>query len=124
MDARSFCDSPPQPVQAANVVIGKLHELRAKIGGFYGAQRFKRRTEGGDRVFQFMGHVGGECFRGVDPMAQSVAHVGERAGERSEEHTYELQSRMRISYAVFCLKKNNNHNHMYHNHQTDYITTR
>src|SRR3546814_4915156 len=27
---------------------------------------------------------------------------------RSEEHTSELQSLMRISYAVFCLKKNNN----------------
>src|SRR3546814_3844502 len=26
---------------------------------------------------------------------------------RSEEHTSELQSLMRISYAVFCLKKNN-----------------
>src|SRR3546814_6597332 len=30
-------------------------------------------------------------------------------GERSEEHTSELQSLMRISYAVFCLKKKNNH---------------
>src|SRR3546814_10917720 len=28
-------------------------------------------------------------------------------GWRSEEHTSELQSLMRISYAVFCLKKNN-----------------
>src|SRR3546814_3909944 len=28
-----------------------------------------------------------------------------KAGERSEEHTSELQSLMRISYAVFCLKK-------------------
>src|SRR3546814_5165230 len=28
-------------------------------------------------------------------------------GLRSEEHTSELQSLMRISYAVFCLKKNN-----------------
>src|SRR3546814_5257779 len=28
---------------------------------------------------------------------------------RSEEHTSELQSLMRISYAVFCLKKNTNH---------------
>src|SRR3546814_1310511 len=27
---------------------------------------------------------------------------------RSEEHTSELQSLMRISYAVFCFKKNNN----------------
>src|SRR3546814_3428492 len=29
-------------------------------------------------------------------------------GLRSEEHTSELQSLMRISYAVFCLKKNKN----------------
>src|SRR3546814_10907206 len=35
--------------------------------------------------------------------------VGEQIGlSRSEEHTSELQSLMRISYAVFCLKKNNN----------------
>src|SRR3546814_5532987 len=33
---------------------------------------------------------------------------------RSEEHTSELQSLMRNSYAVFCLKKNNN---KYHNYQ-------
>src|SRR3546814_6323500 len=31
-----------------------------------------------------------------------------RRAERSEEHTSELQSLMRISYAVFCLKKKNN----------------
>src|SRR3546814_2134524 len=30
-----------------------------------------------------------------------------RSGARSEEHTSELQSLMRISYAVFCLKKKN-----------------
>src|SRR3546814_9118485 len=30
-----------------------------------------------------------------------------RAARRSEEHTSELQSLMRISYAVFCLKKKN-----------------
>src|SRR3546814_13040337 len=32
-----------------------------------------------------------------------------RPGDRSEEHTSELQSLMRISYAVFCLKKKNKH---------------
>src|SRR3546814_10149571 len=32
---------------------------------------------------------------------------------RSEEHTSELQSLMRISYAVFCLKKKNNKKHDY-----------
>src|SRR3546814_4664058 len=31
------------------------------------------------------------------------------AVDRSEEHTSELQSLMRISYAVFCLKKKSNH---------------
>src|SRR3546814_9559461 len=31
------------------------------------------------------------------------------SGKRSEEHTSELQSLMRISYAVFCLKKNTSH---------------
>src|SRR3546814_2011494 len=33
---------------------------------------------------------------------------------RSEEHTSELQSLMRISYAVFCLKKKNNESHSIH----------
>src|SRR3546814_5947104 len=33
----------------------------------------------------------------------------ERAGARSEEHTSELQSLMRISYAVSCLHKKNHH---------------
>src|SRR3546814_7425579 len=32
---------------------------------------------------------------------------GRAALERSEEHTSELQSLMRLSYAVFCLNKNN-----------------
>src|SRR3546814_2379789 len=34
--------------------------------------------------------------------------------ERSEEHTSELQSLMRISYAVFCLKKKKKKNHHKH----------
>src|SRR3546814_5391272 len=38
--------------------------------------------------------------------------VWKAAGElRSEEHTSELQSLMRISYAVFCLKKKKNQKH-------------
>src|SRR3546814_10351078 len=37
-------------------------------------------------------------------LAAKDAH-DELAGARSEEHTSELQSLMRISYAVFCLKK-------------------
>src|SRR3546814_1684196 len=37
-----------------------------------------------------------------------AANILKQAGDRSEEHTSELQSLMRISYAVFCLKKKNN----------------
>src|SRR3546814_2913053 len=37
-----------------------------------------------------------------------VAYAFGLRGSRSEEHTSELQSLMRISYAVFCLKKKNN----------------
>src|SRR3546814_5678026 len=38
-------------------------------------------------------------------VAQIAKSLIFRAGERSEEHTSELQSLMRTSYAVFCLKK-------------------
>src|SRR3546814_7966922 len=41
----------------------------------------------------------------------------EKILDRSEEHTYELQSLMRISYAVICLKTNNT-NHSYINTMT------
>src|SRR3546814_5505551 len=42
--------------------------------------------------------------RGLSPPAPSARRAAARRG-RSEEHTSELQSLMRISYAVFCLKK-------------------
>src|SRR3546814_1535552 len=43
-------------------------------------------------------------------------NIRELDGRRSEEHTSELQSLMRISYAVFCLKKKKNQTkqHTYH----------
>src|SRR3546814_2353965 len=52
---------------------------------------------------------------GRDPRHLSVANLDDQQGTvgqddrsfRSEEHTSELQSLMRISYAVFCLKKKN-----------------
>src|SRR3546814_3295132 len=47
----------------------------------------------------------------VDRIEAAIGRGTERAGtgeSRSEEHTSELQSLMRISYAVFCLKKKTN----------------
>src|SRR3546814_3030513 len=61
----------------------------------------------------------GSIVEGVDPrgytyywfglhgIEQSLAHDS----DRSEEHTSELQSLMRISYAVFCLKKKTQKKH-------------
>src|SRR3546814_9263344 len=42
---------------------------------------------------------------------------------RSEEHTSELQSLMRISYAVFCLKKKTNNTKTSHNSYTSVMTS-
>src|SRR3546814_5533882 len=42
--------------------------------------------------------------------AEGIDRIFIEAGFRSEEHTSELQSLMRISYAVFCLKKKKNQN--------------
>src|SRR3546814_7119877 len=67
------------------------------------------RLRTGERFFVFDGR-GGEY-------AAELLDVGKREA-RSEEHTSELQSLMRISYAVFCLKKKitniiTNKNHIY-----------
>src|SRR3546814_7297955 len=41
--------------------------------------------------------------------SQATAELAQLLDPRSEEHTSELQSLMRISYAVFCLKKKTTH---------------
>src|SRR3546814_6822607 len=43
--------------------------------------------------------------RPVDPLFPLMLECAHQQPARSEEHTSELQSLMRISYAVFCLKK-------------------
>src|SRR3546814_8612479 len=52
----------------------------------------------------------------VPDAAHRAAHdQGQASVVRSEEHTSELQSLMRISYAVFCLKKKTSRHKTYHN---------
>src|SRR3546814_5627707 len=59
---------------------------------------------GGDKVRQVADHVN-MILRHI-PFVQTNFVLGLDCDEgRSEEHTSELQSLMRISYAVFCLKK-------------------
>src|SRR3546814_5877457 len=74
------------------------------------------RSYGGDaRLDGQLNAMGIRVVRLGFPMAfadarRDLRRVGDELGARarSEEHTSELQSLMRISYAVFCLKKKTN----------------
>src|SRR3546814_5275566 len=72
----------------------------------------------------------GELRRAAHDLRHQLQQVGVvveqreelHAGRRSEEHTSELQSLMRISYAVFCLKKKKKHTTIVTQHIRRYIT--
>src|SRR3546814_1156386 len=68
-----------------HVVLGLLPDQRRPFFAGHFSDRRPPRTLAGDRPYR-------RDYR-------------RSAGPRSEEHTSELQSLMRISYAVFCLKK-------------------
>src|SRR3546814_1788877 len=74
------------------------------LAGGQGIDHERRRYHHQPDIAVGMNAAGGE------PVAQFVIVTGKREDHaegqrRSEEHTSELQSLMRISYAVFCLKK-------------------
>src|SRR3546814_4779228 len=61
--------------------------------------------QGFTRLFDESSHLPG--YSRVIPQSGVISGSYRADGKRSEEHTSELQSLMRISYAVFCLKKKN-----------------
>src|SRR3546814_7766223 len=80
-------------------------EKRAAISEAEAAQAQYQQT-----VLEAFGQVA-DLLQALDSDARSVANQRESIDvARSEEHTSELQSLMRISYAVFCLKKKKNNN--------------
>src|SRR3546814_3708254 len=100
------------------LILWELHDTPVRFGAL------KRRIAGISekmliqqlREMEADGLVHREMFHQVPPRVDySVTPLGASLNEaltplceRSEEHTSELQSLMRISYAVFCLKKKNN----------------
>src|SRR3546814_9126128 len=62
--------------------------------------RSRPRTNRGDRTIELKHHTARVEVEILDASGLPAENV-----KRSEEHTSELQSLMRISYAVFCLKK-------------------
>src|SRR3546814_6721481 len=62
-------------------------------------------TLGRRRRAQAMGFIGQTDMQRASIGIGVYGHRAQAEAARSEEHTSELQSLMRISYAVFCLKK-------------------
>src|SRR3546814_9525128 len=62
------------------------------------------------RLLKRTKRIGGYSTLGFQPVRSMAIHTADGicSVSRSEEHTSELQSLMRISYAVFCLKKKTN----------------
>src|SRR3546814_5281075 len=77
-------------------------QRHAVVAGGGDAQALRREGDTLDAAVlrKFLGRTVGKTHE-----ARSAMGVGDG---RSEEHTSELQSLMRISYAVFCLKKKTN----------------
>src|SRR3546814_2149588 len=74
--------------------------MRFQWRGRHGPSRWRRRERRRGRRLLFQPRCDVVAKEHLHPEADN----GEQCG-RSEEHTSELQSLMRISYAVFCLKK-------------------
>src|SRR3546814_6132911 len=94
------------------------HELRTPLNAIIGFSEMLAAGYIGDltpRQQEYADHIrqsGQHLLQLVsDILDLSRLETGRLELERSEEHTSELQSLMRISYAVFCLKKKHNHQH-------------
>src|SRR3546814_10597080 len=89
--------APSSGVKMANVSISGT---RNQNGGH------RRRAEGQQDVVMVR-HAGLQPARVLSAHPDDCSSAFGHAVGRSEEHTSELQSLMRISYAVFCLQKKN-----------------
>src|SRR3546814_2070306 len=88
--------------------------FRARVGAGIGAAP-RRRQRGAHFRAARRGDRGRRRALWRPARRNRTAGVAPVSGLRSEEHTSELQSLMRISYAVFCLKKKNCVNYLtYH----------
>src|SRR3546814_3947618 len=105
------CSSDLRPAGEAGVAgcAACAHAGARRTGGGVTRQRLRKRPDAR------LGQCADDGQRDpADPVRQRPAGRSElslrlrRADRRSEEHTSELQSLMRISYAVFCLKTKQN----------------
>src|SRR3546814_1066507 len=95
-------------VVAAHIIAERAHQLRPAGPGGIGMLAFNLVEQCGRKlVLPAIQPIFGGIVKRAD-VAGDIICVGfvlAGGASRSEEHTSELQSLMRISYAVFCLKK-------------------
>src|SRR3546814_4219332 len=98
---------------------GRLRSTAREVLSKFAGAAPEESTGGGTSDARFIATLGAQCIE-VGPVNASIHKVEEHVrvadlealpdlyqALRSEEHTSELQSLMRISYAVFCLHKKN-----------------
>src|SRR3546814_7267650 len=105
----TLCRSATHPQQEPERP--RHREGRQRVVGEAGhgdPDRRQRRTEHEDRDVRTVAQPAGQAPCREDDDGQEQAEPDD-AQLRSEEHTSELQSLMRISYAVLCLKTKNTH---------------
>src|SRR3546814_4703462 len=105
--AQSFLTGTPFPVPELDHFVDVVGVHRANVNAVAGAG-----IAVGDGVSRFLPRFPVRRDQVASFLARTlaVAHDADLIAPagRSEEHTSELQSLMRISYAVFCLKKKKN----------------
>src|SRR3546814_4969911 len=112
-----------------DAVAGHVHEAHLRVK-HHRAGRYPAREQvigNGLPVLALVGEEYGNIGICRDVSKHGKLPPARRTPGRSEEHTSELQSLMRISYAVFCLKKkkyNNEHieSRLYRSRQMDKIS--
>src|SRR3546814_2531955 len=112
---RADADRPRRPAHAARQQIADtepLPDLAVRGAGIDHEGGARREDPHRTKAGQFPDHVLGEALREVALCrilgkvgARQDGEGGRRPGISSAEHTSELQSLMRTSYAVFCLRK-------------------
>src|SRR3546814_10356643 len=95
------------------IIIAGQHET-AVVEALFAIRVIGADAQAAEHAIQFLGRLQAQRFqlvldlRRVDEAVLAIGHRAAAAVPRSEEHTSELQSLMRISYAGFCLKKKTN----------------
>src|SRR3546814_5804322 len=101
----NFCRSPMISASIPSVVESGILRLSHSTGFVGEKVRLRGRECRAPTSYLLRGHAPAPTASGAPRDLSGGQQLFQLQSSRSEEHTSELQSLMRISYAVFCLKK-------------------